>query len=384
MARVAYFDCFSGASGDMVLGALLDLGLPLDGLRTALGSLAIDHGEVAAERVLRAGISATKFFVREPAAFAPRPAPLHRFGHPGDPGHAHSHQHAADHGAHHTLKEIAEAIDRSALSAAGKAKAVRLFTRLGEAEAAIHDVPIDEVHLHEVGALDSIIDIVGAVHGMEWLAADQVLASPLNVGSGTIECAHGTFPVPAPATLRLLDSVPIYAGPVATELVTPTGALLLTAYADRFVPLPPMRAQAIGYGAGDRDFKGHPNVLRVIVGEIDDAPAVGVDRRARMRDRRHEPAALRPADGSAARGRRAGRVLRPGADEEEPAGHARHGAAHDPAIGSGWRRCSSPRRRRLASAIRRCGAIGWTARRGRSRRRSVRSASRSHRATGGC
>jgi uncharacterized protein (TIGR00299 family) protein len=274
VARVAYFDCFSGASGDMVLGALLDLGLPLDGLRTALGSLAIDHGEVAAERVLRAGISATKFFVREPAAFAPRPAPLHRFGHPGDPGHAHSHQHAADHGAHHTLKEIAEAIDRSALSAAGKAKAVRLFTRLGEAEAAIHDVPIDEVHLHEVGALDSIIDVVGAVHGMEWLAADQVLASPLNVGSGTIECAHGTFPVPAPATLRLLDNVPIYSGPVATELVTPTGALLLTAYADRFVPLPPMRAQAVGYGAGHRDFKGHPNVLRVIVGEIDDAPAV--------------------------------------------------------------------------------------------------------------
>jgi uncharacterized protein (TIGR00299 family) protein len=276
VARVAYFDCFSGASGDMVLGALLDLGLPLEGLRAALGSLAIEHGEVAAERVLRAGISATKFFVREhvPAASGPRTAQLQRHGHSDRHDHGHPHHHTADPGTHHTLKQIVAAIDRSALSGAGKARAVQLFTRLGEAEAAIHDVPLDEVHLHEVGALDSIIDIVGAVYGMEWLSVDRVLASPLNVGSGTIECAHGTFPVPAPATLRLLENVPIYAGAVATELVTPTGALLMTAYADSFAPLPPMRVQKVGYGAGHRDFQGHPNVLRLIVGEIDDATRV--------------------------------------------------------------------------------------------------------------
>ena len=248
MARIAYFDCFSGASGDMVLGALLDLGLPLDGLRAALGSLSIEYGDIAAERVLRAGVSATKFRVHERTSA-------------DESGRHH----------HHHLKQIVAAIERSALSADGKARAMRLFTRLAEAEAAIHDVPLEKVHLHEVGAIDSIVDIIGAVHGMEWLAADRVVASPLNVGSGTVECAHGTFPVPAPATLRLLEDVPVYAGPIAKEMVTPTGALLITEYAESFSALPPLRVALIGYGAGERDFKGHPNVLRVIVGESDTA-----------------------------------------------------------------------------------------------------------------
>ena len=248
MARIAYFDCFSGASGDMVLGALLDLGLPLDGLRAALGSLSIEYGDIAAERVLRAGVSATKFRVHERTSA-------------DESGRHH----------HHHLKQIVAAIERSALSADGKARAMRLFTRLAEAEAAIHDVPLEKVHLHEVGAIDSIVDIIGAVHGMEWLAADRVVASPVNVGSGTVECAHGTFPVPAPATLRLLEDVPVYAGPIAKEMVTPTGALLITEYAKSFSALPPLRVALIGYGAGERDFKGHPNVLRVIVGESDTA-----------------------------------------------------------------------------------------------------------------
>ena len=230
----------------MVLGALLDLGLPLDGLRAALGSLAIEYGDIAAERVLRGGVSATKFRVRERTRA-------------DDGGHHH----------HHHLKQIVAAIERSNLSSDGKARAVRLFTRLAEAEAAIHDVPLEKVHLHEVGAIDSIVDIVGAVHGMEWLAADRIVASPLNVGSGTVECAHGTFPVPAPATLRLLGNVPVYAGPIAKEMVTPTGALLITAYADAFSVLPALKVGSIGYGAGERDFTGHPNVLRVIVGESD-------------------------------------------------------------------------------------------------------------------
>jgi uncharacterized protein (TIGR00299 family) protein len=246
LARIAYFDCFSGASGDMVLGALLDLGLPLDGLRAALGSLSIEYGDIAAERVLRAGVSATKFRVHERTS--------------SDASGRHHHHH---------LKQIVTAIERSALSSDGKARAMRLFTRLAAAEAAIHDVPLETVHLHEVGAIDSIVDIIGTVHGMEWLAADRVVASPLNVGSGTVECAHGTFPVPAPATLRLLDTVPVYAGPIAKEMVTPTGALLITEYAESFSALPPLRVASIGYGAGERDFKGHPNVLRVIVGESD-------------------------------------------------------------------------------------------------------------------
>ena len=171
------------------------------------------------------------------------------------------------HHAHHSLKEIAGYVERSNLSREGKDRAIHLFRRLGEAEAAIHSVPVDQVHLHEVGALDSIIDVVGTVHGMEWLNVDRLVASPLNVGSGTVTCAHGTYPVPAPATASLLAGVPVYAGSIAAELVTPTGALIVTEYADSYVPLPAMRVRSIGYGAGDRDFKGHPNVLRVLVGD---------------------------------------------------------------------------------------------------------------------
>ncbi|HEY7499435.1 MAG TPA: nickel pincer cofactor biosynthesis protein LarC [Vicinamibacterales bacterium] len=265
MGRIAYLDCFSGVSGDMVLGALIDVGLPLDSLRAALGSLAIDCGEIGADRVLRAGVSATKFRVGPEQAHAHDDHHDHNHHH-GHDHHHHDHGHHHDHH-HHSLKEIAGAIERSALSRHGKDRAIRLFQRLGEAEAAIHDMPIEKVHLHEVGALDSIVDIVGAVHGMEWLGVDRIVASPLNVGSGTVECAHGTFPVPAPATARLLKGVPIYSGPIAAEMVTPTGALLVTEYADSFVPLPPMTVQAIGYGAGDRDFTAHPNVLRMLVGE---------------------------------------------------------------------------------------------------------------------
>lgn len=260
----------------MVLGALLDLGLPLDGLRGALGSLAIDYGTVAAERVLRAGVSATKFRATPTTATAGALDHAHAHSHAHDHGHHHHHDHAHghhdnhDHGLHHSLSQIAAAIGRSALTPEGKDRAIHLFRRLAEAEAAIHDMSVDEVHLHEVGALDSIIDIVGAVYGMEWLGADRLVASPLNVGSGTVRCAHGTFPVPAPATARLLEGVPVYAGAVVSELVTPTGALLITEYAGGFGPLPAMRVRSIGYGAGDKDFKGHPNLLRLMVGDVED------------------------------------------------------------------------------------------------------------------
>lgn len=277
MPRTVYFDCFSGASGDMVLGALLDLGLPLEALRQALGSLALDVGGIGADRVLRAGVSATRFR----AAAEATPAAAHAARESGRAAHGlggaqptHDHTHGHQH-AHYSLSEITRSIERSALSTAGRARAVAMFRRLAEAEAEIHQVSLERVHLHEVGAPDSIVDIVGAVFGMEWLGADEILSSPLNVGSGTVRCAHGVFPVPAPATALLLKGVPIYAGEVAMELVTPTGALVLTEYAGSFGALPPMRVDAIGYGAGDRDVPGHPNVLRLLRGERTDARASG-------------------------------------------------------------------------------------------------------------
>ncbi len=277
MSRILYFDCFSGASGDMVLGALVDAGLPLDELRRALGSLTIGGYAIEAAKVLRAGVAATKMRVTEHAHRHGAEHPHHdaharhhgRAGAPREDGHADAgHDHA-----HRRLDDICRLIDGSALSAAGKTRACELFRRLADAEAAIHQTPIERVHLHEVGALDSIVDIVGAVFALEWIGADRIVASPLNVGSGTVTCAHGTFPVPAPATARLLAGVPIYSTGVAAELVTPTGALLVTGYAREYGPLPPMRVTAIGYGAGDRDPAGMPNVLRVFVGQAEDGIA---------------------------------------------------------------------------------------------------------------
>jgi len=271
LAKTLYFDCFSGASGDMILGALLDLGLPLDDLRAALGSLAEDLGGLSADRVLRAGVSATKFRVHEHADDAPGHAhEVHRHPHETHPN-PHSHPHAHDHHHHHhrSLTEIAALIGRSALSLPARQRAIHLFERLAEAEAAIHATPLEQVHLHEVGTVDSIVDIVGAVYGLEQLGADRIVSSPLNVGGGTVTCAHGVFPVPAPATARLLQGVPVYAGGPQMELVTPTGALIVTGYAERFGPMPSMRIGQIGYGAGDRDPERHPNVLRMIVGEAD-------------------------------------------------------------------------------------------------------------------
>ena len=238
---VLYVDCFAGASGDMLLGALVDAGVPLDEVRRAIGSLGLEEGfSIDAARVLRSGVSATKVRVS------------------GPPAEGHPHRHLAG---------IEKHIRRSALSAAAQDRAVQLFRRLAEAEAAIHDTPLEKVHLHEVGALDSIIDIVGAVHALEFLGADEIVASPLNVGSGTVECAHGTFPVPAPATARLLTGVPVYSKGPAVEMVTPTGALLVSSYARTYGPIPPMRVERIGYGAGDRETPGFPNVLRVLLGQ---------------------------------------------------------------------------------------------------------------------
>src|SRR5207244_2118328 len=170
---------------------------------------------------------------------------------------------------HRSLPESFALIDQSALSAAGRGRAKALFQRLAEAEASIHQMPVEKVHLHEVGALDSIIDIVGAVFGLEWFGADRIVSSALNVGGGMVETAHGHFPVPAPATVKLLGDAPIYGGAVQNELVTPTGALIVSSYASSFGPIPRMQIEHIGYGAGGRDTPSTPNVLRILVGRAD-------------------------------------------------------------------------------------------------------------------
>jgi uncharacterized protein (TIGR00299 family) protein len=273
VARILYFDCFSGASGDMILGALLDAGLPLETLQAALGSLAIDGAAVSSSRVLRSGVSATKFIAAEHGENT------HQHVHSDPHNHSHAHDHgqtvvAHHHHAHRSLAEINRLIERSALSAAAQARAKELFHRLGEAEAAIHQMPLDRIHLHEVGELDSIIDIVGAVFALDWFGADRIVSSPLNVGGGMVDSAHGRFPVPAPATVRLLAGVPVYSTGVQSELVTPTGALLVTAYAQSYGPVPPMTIERAGYGAGERDLPGTPNVLRLIVGASGEQPDI--------------------------------------------------------------------------------------------------------------
>jgi uncharacterized protein (TIGR00299 family) protein len=252
--KVLFFDCFSGAAGDMILGALIDAGLPLGELRQALGSLGVDGWDISADRVVKAGITATKFHVHEGAGTAQAPLLGSVSGNP--PPHRHYH-----------VAGIKKRIDQSALSEPARARAKALFDRLAEAEASVHNMPVEKVHLHEVGALDSIVDIVGTVFALEWFAADRIVVSPMNVGSGTVKTAHGIYPVPAPATLRLLGDAPVYGRDIGKELLTPTGALLLSDYATSFGPMPLMRVDRIGYGAGDSDLDGTPNVLRVVVGE---------------------------------------------------------------------------------------------------------------------
>ena len=258
MGRVLYFDCAAGAAGDMVLGALIDAGFPLETLQAALGNLLLPGWRLTAGPVTRAGVAACKFRLVEPADAG------------GQPAH-HSHGHH-----HRTVAEICALVGASALSESAKARTCELFRRLAEVEATIHRMPVEQVHLHEVGALDSIVDIAGAVVALEWFGADSVCASPLNVGGGVVESDHGRLPVPAPATAALLTGMPVYSSGIDGELVTPTGALLIGGFATAFGPLPPMTLERVGYGAGDRDVAGAPNVLRVCVGRT--SPAIPGDR----------------------------------------------------------------------------------------------------------
>jgi hypothetical protein len=285
--RIGYLECFSGISGDMLLGALVDAGVPFDSLQKTAAALNVGaHLEM--RKVSRRGLAAIKVDViteEGQAAEAPHSHELHGHAghsHAGDEHHEHplaQHSHESDlmpaphehpahtHAAHRSLSAIVGIIRGAALSETVKARAIRAFQLLGEAEAAIHSMPVEQVHFHEVGAVDTIVDIVCSAAGAEVLGVERWLASPLNVGSGTVVCQHGTLPVPAPATLVLLGDAPVYAAGEPMERVTPTGAALLRMLDVCYASLPTMRIAATGYGAGGRETKGQPNLLRLLVGD---------------------------------------------------------------------------------------------------------------------
>jgi uncharacterized protein (TIGR00299 family) protein len=254
MARTLYLDCFSGASGDMFIGALLDCGLNFEFLKAELGKLNVEGYELGLARVDRSGISAAKFDVH-----------VHT-DHHGHEHHHHGHHHNHS---HHHLSEIKRIISSSNLSDRVKERAQAIFQRIGEAEAKIHDIPIEKVHFHEVGAIDSIVDIIGACVALEALKIERIISSPLHVGSGTFKCAHGTYPVPGPATAELLKGVPIYSREIEGELVTPTGAAIISTLAESYGQMPMMKVEKVGYGAGTRDYPKFPNALRAIIGELE-------------------------------------------------------------------------------------------------------------------
>lgn len=292
--RIAYLDCFSGISGDMFLGALVDAGVSPDLLSRTVRAMNVG-AELEVTRVLRNGIAATKVdvivngekdmprdeFWEKQNFHTHQHEHEHRHedgtvhSHPHSHEHPHGHDHTHDHGhehgpaphSHRGLTEIREIIGKAALPESAKETALRIFRALGEAEAKIHNTDIEKIHFHEVGAVDAIVDIVCAAVGAEALDVDEWHCSPLNVGGGVVHCAHGTLPVPAPATLELLRNAPIYSSEIKKELVTPTGAAIVRTLVTRFGSLPSLRVNSSGYGAGARELQGQANVLRITVGE---------------------------------------------------------------------------------------------------------------------
>jgi uncharacterized protein (TIGR00299 family) protein len=313
--RVGYIDCFAGIAGDMLLGALVDAGVPVEVLHNATAALGLG-ASLRIERVDRSGIACTKVHVLVDGHLAEAHAETaheheheshahehthddaahghghehshkhedaHAEGEAHGHGHSHSHEHTHD-GVTHThehshahgrsLSAIRRLIHDAALGEPVKQTAIRAFELLGHAEAKVHNVPVEEIHFHEVGAVDAIVDIVAASAGIHHLNVAAWHCSAINVGGGTVVCAHGTFPVPAPATADLLRGLPTYSAHMQQELVTPTGAALLRAINPEFGPQPAMRVERIGYGAGTRNSKEFPNVLRVSVGEASEAETV--------------------------------------------------------------------------------------------------------------
>ena len=236
--RIAYLDCQSGISGDMMLGALVDAGVKLDDIRARIDSLGLPNCRLVAKDVRRCGFRATHVTVET------------------EPEHAHRHLH-----------HITDMIDRSQLTPRQMELAKRIFTRLGEAEAKVHGTTVRQVHFHEVGAVDSIADIVGSAVGWDLLGVDRIEASPVPTGTGSVQIAHGRTSIPAPATAELLTGIPLAASQIQAELTTPTGAAILATLVDAFGPLPAMKIDRIGYGAGTRDLAEQPNLLRLVVGQ---------------------------------------------------------------------------------------------------------------------
>ena len=236
---LAYFDCFSGISGDMTLGVLVDAGVSIETLRSELAKLNLPGYQLKAEKVKRSGIAATKVSVIIDQK---------------------------DQKSRH-LADILSIIESSTLSSTAKEKSSRIFKRLAEAEAKVHGTTPEKIHFHEVGAVDAVVDIVGSVIGLEWLGITQIMASAINVGSGTVKTAHGMLPVPAPATVELLAGIPVYQSGAQFELATPTGAVIISTLGSSFGSMPPMKVDRVAYGAGDKDFPGLPNVLRLMIGQ---------------------------------------------------------------------------------------------------------------------
>ena len=304
--RIAYLDCFSGISGDMFLGALVEAGVSPKLLEDTVAALDIG-ARLEISRVVRSGISATKVdMYSHGEKDLPREVFWEQGGHSDSHDHSHDHEHGHSHGHTHShgqreadarqhesseqssragvpaphehgrgLNEIRQIIGKASISETAKATSIRIFEALGAAEAKIHSTSIEKVHFHEVGAVDAMVDIVCAAVGAEALGVDEWVCSPLNVGGGTVKCAHGTLPVPAPATLELLKEAPVYSSGPQVELVTPTGAAIVKTLASRFSQFPTMKIEQSGYGAGTRDFPGHPNVVRLTIGQSAAKTAAG-------------------------------------------------------------------------------------------------------------
>jgi uncharacterized protein (TIGR00299 family) protein len=234
--RIAYFDCFSGIAGDMILGALFDAGLKIDDLKKELRKLSLKGYEIKAFKTRKMGIKGTKFEVKVPKEKT-----------------------------HRNLKDIFKIINKSSLDEKIKNDSKKIFKRLAEAEALVHGINIDKIHFHEVGGVDAIIDIVGTVIGLNILKVDKIYSSPLSLGKGFVKFSHGKFPVPAPATLELCKNIPVRFPDIGGELVTPTGAAIITTLAE-FSPRLDFKVEKVGYGAGSMDLKEIPNLLRVIIG----------------------------------------------------------------------------------------------------------------------
>ncbi len=265
--KIAYFDCFSGISGDMTLGALVDVGVPSEILTDGLATLKLDaEFSLRFEKAVKHSITGTRAIVDvHPAHTDSHEKKAHSHGH--GPSHTHEHSHHHEHGPSRHLSDIFKLLDDSDLDAEVRDTAKRVFDRLAEAEAKVHNTSKDNVHLHEVSGIDSIVDIVGSVIGLAHLEVDAVYASPLSLGRGFVRCAHGVMPVPVPGTMELLQGVPIHQTDIPKELVTPTGAALITTLSQNFGVMPQMRLDRIGYGAGTRDLEQRPNLLRLCLGE---------------------------------------------------------------------------------------------------------------------